>query len=146
MYRIKVFYPGKTKLKFIREGVNHYLKLLGAYAKIELVELKEGHGDKQKVIKEESKSILNSVKGDFILLHKEGKILTSEEFANLIRDKTVHQFVIGGVYGVDENVVSSASFKLSLSKMTFPHELTRIILLEQIYRALTIIHGKNYHY
>lgn len=146
MYRIKIFYPGKTKLKFIREGIEHYLKLLKTYAKIELVELNEGHGQRQKVIKEESKLIVESVKGDFILLHRDGKIFSSEEFADLIKDKAIHQFVIGGVYGVDDTVVQKASVKLSLSKMTFTHELTRLILLEQIYRALTIIHGKSYHY
>ena len=146
MYRIKIFYPGKTKAKFIKDGVAHYIKLVQPYSKIEFIELKEGYGGRQRVIEDESKNILNSVKGDFILLHRAGKLIDSLEFSNLIKAKSTHQFVIGGVYGVSEEVLKKASFILSLSPLTFTHELTRLILLEQIYRSLTIIHGKNYHY
>jgi len=146
LYRFKIYYPGKTKAKFIKEGVSHYIKLLIPFAKVEMIELKEGYGEKNKVIEEESRAILNSVKGDFILLHKDGKSLNSIEFADFIKDKSIHQFVIGGVYGVSEELYNSASFRLSLSPLTFTHEISRLILLEQLYRAMTIIHGKNYHY
>lgn len=146
MYRFRIFSPGKTKAKFIKEGISHYIKLLSPFAKVEFIELKEAHGSKEKVIQEESKHILNSVRGDFILLHREGKMLDSVEFADLIKDKSTHQFVIGGVYGVNEEVCNAASVKISLSHLTFTHELSRLILLEQLYRAMTILHGKNYHY
>lgn len=146
MYKFRIIYPGKTKAKFIKDGISHYIKLLTSYAKVELIELKEGHGIREKVIEEESKQILNSVKGHFILLHREGEMLESLEFANLIKDKSFHEFVIGGVYGVSDQVIKSAFFKLSLSSLTFTHELSRLVLLEQLYRAMTIIHGKSYHY
>ncbi len=146
MYRFKIYYPGKTKAKFIKEGVDHYIKLLSPFAKVEFIEIKEGHGDKEKVIEEESRTILNSLKGDFILLHRDGKNLSSIEFSNFIKDKSIHQFVIGGVYGVNEELFKAASFRLSLSSLTFTHEISRLILLEQLYRAMTIIHGKSYHY
>ncbi|MEJ5226886.1 23S rRNA (pseudouridine(1915)-N(3))-methyltransferase RlmH [Thermodesulfovibrio sp.] len=146
MYRFKIYYPGKTKAKFIKEGIDHYIKLLSPFAKVELIELKEGHGDKDKVIEEESKTILNSLKGDFILLHRDGKSLSSPDFADFIKDKSFAQFVIGSVYGVNEAVFKAASFRLSLSSLTFTHEISRLLLLEQLYRAMTIIHGKSYHY
>lgn len=146
MYRFKIYCPGKTKAKFIKDGIDHYIKLLSVFGKVELIEFKEGHGEKEKVIEEESKTILNSLKGDFILLHKDGKSLNSIEFSNFIKDKSIHQFVIGGVYGVNEAVWKAASFRLSLSPLTFTHEMSRLILLEQLYRAMTIIHGKSYHY
>ncbi|WP_353683926.1 23S rRNA (pseudouridine(1915)-N(3))-methyltransferase RlmH [Thermodesulfovibrio sp. 3907-1M] len=146
MYKLRIICPGRTKAKFIKDGINHYTKLLTPYAKVELIELKEGHGKADKVIEEESKQILNSVKGNFILLHREGQKLDSLEFARLIKDKATHEFVIGGVYGVSEEVIKSAYFKLSLSYLTFTHEISRLLLLEQLYRAMTIIHGKSYHY
>lgn len=146
MYRIKIYSPGKTKAKFIQEGLNHYLKISSSFAKIELIELKKGQGEKQRVIQEESEEILNNIDGDFILLHTEGIMMDSMEFAKMIKDKSTYQFVIGGVYGVNDKVLNSASMRISLSKLTFTHELSRLLLLEQIYRAVTIIHGKKYHY
>lgn len=146
MYKIKIITPGKTKAKFIKDGISHYIKIISPYAKVEIIELREGSGERDRVIEQESKAILSLVKEDFVILHKDGQILSSEEFADFLRDKAFHQFVIGGVFGVNQEVFKSASFKLSLSRMTFPHELTRVILLEQLYRAMTIIHGKSYHY
>lgn len=146
MYRIKIYSPGKTKAKFIKEGLNHYLKIISPFAKIEIIELKEGHGEPEKVIEEESRNIINAVQDEFILLHREGIMLDSLQFAELLRNKSIHQFVIGGVYGVSERVSNSSIMKLSFSKLTFTHELSRLILVEQLYRAMTIIHGKKYHY
>jgi len=146
LYRIKILYPGKTKIRFIKEGIEHYFKLLYAYAKIDIIELKEAHGERQKVIQEESKTILNRVKNEFILLHESGQLFNSIEFAKLIKNKSFHQFVIGGAYGVNDEVSNASELIVSLSPLTFTHELTRLILLEQIYRAMTIIHGKSYHY
>ncbi|MCX7723994.1 MAG: 23S rRNA (pseudouridine(1915)-N(3))-methyltransferase RlmH, partial [Thermodesulfovibrio sp.] len=84
MYRIKIYQPGKIKEKFIKEGLAHYLKIINPFAKVESIELKEGHGEIQKVIEEESKNIINAVKGEFILLHREGTMLDSLQFAKLI--------------------------------------------------------------
>lgn len=146
MYRIRIYTPGKTKAKFIREGIAHYLKIIRPFAKIEIFELEEGHGSAERVIEEESKIIINTVKEEFILLHRDGLILDSLQFAELLKKNSSQNFVIGGVYGVNQNVSDSAKMLLSLSKLTFTHELSRLILLEQIYRAMTIIHGKKYHY
>ncbi len=110
MYKFRIIYPGRTKAKFIKEGIEHYIKLLSPYAKVELIELREGQGNKDRIIYEESKQILNSVKERFILLHIQGQLLDSLEFANLIRDRALHEFVIGGVYGVSDKVVDSAFF------------------------------------
>ncbi|GAB6183068.1 23S rRNA (pseudouridine(1915)-N(3))-methyltransferase RlmH [Thermodesulfovibrio hydrogeniphilus] len=146
MYHINLIWIGKTKAKFIKDGLEHYFKLLSPFSKINIKELKEGAGRVEKVIEEESKNILNTVHGEFILLHREGMMLDSLEFAKLIKDKANHQFVIGGVYGVNEEVWKKSSFRLSMSKMTFTHEMSRLILLEQLYRAMTIIHNRKYHY
>ncbi len=146
MYSFNIIWVGKTKAKYIKDGIEHYSKLLTPFSKLNIKELREGTGSPEKVIEEESKNILNTVQGEFILLHREGILLDSVEFADLIKDKANHQFVIGGVYGVNDKVFYKASFKLSLSKMTFTHEMSRLILLEQLYRAMTIIHNKKYHY
>ncbi len=146
MYRFKIYYPGRTKSKFINEGINHYLKLLRPFAKVELIELKEAKGESLRVIDEESKNILNAVEGPFFLLHREGKMVDSIEFAEIIKNQALNQFIIGGAYGVNNLVIDRAQICLSLSKLTFTHEMSRLILLEQIYRAMTIINNRKYHY
>ncbi len=94
----------------------------------------------------ESENLINALKGGFILLDAKGSVITSEELADLIRGFTQVDFVTRGPFGVSEKVRDREERIISLSQMTFTHELTRLILLEQIYRAMTIIHGKGYHH
>lgn len=146
MRLIRLIYPGKTKEGFIKEGVERYIRFLRPYARVELVEVKPGRGSKEEVIRRESEELLREVKSPFFLLDREGRQLSSEEFAGVIKDRSEVVFIIGGAYGVSEEVRKASALMISLSKMTFTHELSRLLLMEQLYRAMTIIHGKRYHY
>ena len=146
MRHIRVIYPGKTKEGFIRSGIDKYLRLLKPYARMELIEVKAGTGTPSLVIKEESERLLRAVEPPFYLLDRDGKELSSEEFAEVLSGLSRIDFVIGGAFGVSDELKASASLRLSLSRLTFTHELSRLILLEQLYRAMTIIEGRKYHY
>ncbi len=149
--KISVLWVGRTKEKFIKEAIKKYIKDIQTMAGIEIVEVKEGKGafsENRKpaaVLFEEGGRILRQA-GDFILLDDAGKMMSSMEFSGLLRDKSSCRFVLGGPYGVSPQVKEAASLRLSLSPMTFPHELARVILLEQVYRGLSIIKGKGYHH
>ncbi len=147
---IKIICVGKIKEGFYREAINEYSKRLSKYTKLQIIEV-EDESNVEKVLKVESERILKHIKdNDYIItLEIEGKELTSTELANTI-DKTLISnsnltFIIGGSYGLDEVIKNRSNFKLSFSKMTFPHQLFRIILLEQIYRSYKIINNENYH-
>jgi 23S rRNA (pseudouridine1915-N3)-methyltransferase len=145
--KIRVIWPGKTKEQFISEGVNKYLKLLRPYAEIIVLELKEERGnDISNMLKKEGERILK-LEGPYTLLDEKGDLMTSGEFAGYIAEH-VHpvNFVLGGAYGVSEEVKKTAQKKLSLSTMTFTHEMSRLFFLEQLYRAFTIIHKRGYHH
>ncbi len=148
---------GKTKDSYIEEGLKEYLKRLQAFCDFETITLKESTGAKTKEeqIEEESTEILKKLKSHKdhkkILLDISGKTFSSEEFASQlkhIRDfesgKAI--FIIGGPFGVSNEVRQASDLRLSVSSMTFTHQMIRLILLEQIYRAFTIIEGKKYHY
>ena len=144
---------GKTSEKYVSEGIGIYLERIKHYCKFNLVEMEAGKGDETQIKKKESESLLKRVeeKDFLILLDEKGKENTSVQFAELFRH---HQnistknlvFVIGGSYGFSEEVYKRANAKIALSKMTFPHQLVRIIFLEQIYRAFTILKGEKYHH
>ncbi len=146
MYRIRLIYPGKTKSAFVKEGILEYVKYIRPYARLDFIEVKTTKGSPEKVISEESGAILKAIKGDFILLDRLGVQVDSIGFSNIIRDNRELQFVIGGAYGVSEELKDRACMKISLSSLTFTHEISRLILIEQIYRAMTIIHKKPYHH
>lgn len=146
MRHIRVIYPGRTKEGFIKEGISKYLKLLKPYARIEIVELKPGIGSREQVIEQESKAVLKAAGRPFYLLDREGREFSSEEFAGLLRDISEINFVIGGPFGVSEELKRAVHLKISLSRLTYTHELSRLILFEQLYRAMTIIKGRQYHY
>ena len=145
--KIKVIWPGKTKEQFINEGLNKYLKLLRPYAEISILELKEEKGnDISKMLKKEGERILK-LQAPYTLLDEKGDLMTSGEFAGYIAEHIPSvNFVLGGAYGVSEDVKKTAQKKLSLSKMTFTHEMSRLFFLEQLYRAFTIIHKRGYHH
>ena len=145
--KIRVIWPGKTKEQFITEGLNKYLKLLRPYAEISVLELKEEKGnDISKMLKKEGERILK-LQVPYTLLDEKGDTMNSGEFAGYIAEHIPPvNFVLGGAYGVSEDVKKTAQKKLSLSRMTFTHEMSRLFFLEQLYRAFTIIHKRGYHH
>lgn len=144
MQKINIVCVGKIKEEFYRDAVTEYLKRLSRFAKVEVKELAEG-----KDLEEEAQSILRAAKGYLIALCVEGKKVSSEGLASQIKtlsDKGEEiTFIIGSSCGLSNAVKNEADFKLSFSDMTFPHQLMRVILLEQIYRAFMINSGSTYH-
>ena len=144
---------GKSSEKYVSEGIGIYLDRIKHYCKFTLVEIEAGKGDETQIRKKESESLLKRVeeKDFLILLDEKGKDNTSVQFAQLFKH---HQnistknlvFVIGGAYGFSEEVYKRANAKIALSKMTFPHQLVRVLFLEQVYRAFTILKGEKYHH
>jgi len=145
--KIRVIWPGKTKEQFILEGMRKYLKLLRPYADINTIELKEEKGsDVRKILEKEGERILK-LQAPYTLLDEKGGPLTSMEFAEyLAGNQSSVNFVLGGAYGVSDEVKKTARNSISLSRMTFTHEMSRLFFLEQLYRAFTIMHKKGYHH
>jgi len=145
--KIRVIWPGKTKEQFILEGLRKYLKLLRPYADINTIELKEEKGsDVRKMLEKEGERILK-LQVPYTLLDEKGEALTSIEFAAyLAGHQSPINFILGGAYGVSEEVKKKAHKTLSLSRMTLTHEMSRLFFLEQLYRAFTIMHKKGYHH
>lgn len=140
---------GKTKERFIEEGAAKYLKLIGPYAKVDIVEIKDERGKPVEAKTEaEGMRVLRQA-ADYVLIDEGGKALTSLGFARLIKSREAKgtiDFVLGGPFGVSKEVKDRASSAVSLSPMTLTHEMARLVLLEQIYRAMTINAGKGYHH
>lgn len=143
---------GGMKEKFYKDACAEYIKRLGRFGKIKVIELPEAHGKDSQDTEKEGKSVIKAIpKGSYVIaLCVEGKQLSSEKLAEKIQKLSLDSlseitFIIGGSDGLSNEVKSAADFKLSFSEMTFPHRLMRIILLEQIYRAFTIIEGSAYH-
>jgi len=145
--KIRVIWPGKTKEQFILEGMKKYLTLLRSYADIHITELKEEKGsDVRKIPEKEGERILK-LQVPYTLFDEKGKTLTSKEFAGYIAEhQSSMNFVLGGAYGVSEEVKKTAQNTISLSRMTFTHEMSRLFSLEQLYRAFTIMHKRGYHH
>ena len=146
--KIKIVAIGKLKEKFLIDGVNEYLKRLKPFAKIEVCEIAEC-----KTVEEEGQKLLANVLRDsfLIVLDVAGEMLTSEKFAEKIAALNLHgvsdiTFIIGGAFGLSDEVRRAAAFRLSFSKMTFTHQMARLILVEQIYRAFKINRNEPYHY
>jgi len=142
---------GKTKHKFLTEGIDRYRKLVSADAVIEEKYLKEEE-DKQDPVSEESGKLLKNIPAGYhtILLDIKGKKFTSESFSGYIknlRDNSTHgiAFIIGGSNGVSEELKEKVNLRLSFSDMTMTHQMIRLFLAEQIYRAFSIINNKKYH-
>ena len=144
MIKINIVCVGKIKEEFYRSAVAEYIKRLSRFAKVEIKELAEG-----KNLEEEAESILRAIKGYCFALCIEGRKLSSENLAKEIKklcDRGEEiTFVIGSSCGLANCVKERADFKLSFSDMTFPHQLMRVILSEQIYRAFMINSGSEYH-
>lgn len=157
--KIKMICVGKLKEKYLEEGVKEYLKRLSAYCDVEVIEVGDERipensslAEEMIVKAKEGRRILDKVKQDdyMILLDVQGKEVDSIQFAESIEDCMLHgkstiDFVIGGSLGHGEDVLTRANKRISFSKMTFPHQLMRVILAEQIYRAFKIIRKETYH-
>lgn len=152
---ISIVCVGKVKEKYIIEGINEFLKRMQSFAKMRIIELKEDGNDNNRnlSIEKEGEEILRTLEkigGYNVLLDIQGKNFSSEEMAEEIERLTVNRvssinFIIGGSYGVSESVRRASQMKLSFSKMTFPHQLMRLILTEQIYRWFSILKNTKYH-
>ncbi len=150
---------GKIKEKWMRQGIDEYLKRLSPIAKVEILSPDEekmpenpSPALKEKVMEKEGEKLLKYLKDEdfLILLDLKGKPVTSEELALIIRQKMVSGtshffFMIGGPYGNGENIRKRANLKISISAMTFTHQMARLILAEQVYRAMKIIRHEPYH-
>lgn len=157
--KIKIVAVGKIKENYLKEGINEYLLRLSSYAKTEIVEVADSkvkdnpnESDILKVINEEGERILSKIKnGEYVInLDLNKKEFDSIEFSKFIEAKMVEggsslTFVIGGSYGLSQNVKDRANCSISLSKMTYLHQMTRLILLEQIYRSFKILNNETYH-
>ncbi len=156
---INIICVGKVKESYYREALAEYLKRLSKYCKTEIIEVTDeqtpdGCSDKEAaiILQKEGDRILSKIALDSYVIATaiEGKILSSEQFASLIEDKGIRgvsriAFIIGGSLGLSDEVKARADMLLSFSKVTFPHQLMRVILTEQIYRAYRIIKGEPYH-
>lgn len=156
---ITIIAVGKLKEKYLKSAIDEYSKRLGRYCKIKIIELADektpdnASPKDELIIKEkEGEKILKNIKDNMfvIALDLNGKMLSSEELAKFIDKSTVSgksnfTFVIGGSLGLSKEVLNRSNYKLCFSKMTFPHQLFRVMLLEQIYRAFRINNGEPYH-
>ena len=158
MIKITLITLGKLKEKYLRDAVDEYSKRLSRYCKLEIAEItpvalseNPSKNEIDTALSREAELIAKRIPvGSFVAtLCVEGKLLSSEEFADL-ESKNINSgknmcFIIGSSYGLSEIVKQKSDLKLSLSKMTFPHQLFRVMLLEQIYRAFKINEGSTYH-
>ncbi len=149
---IKIITVGKVKEKFFRDAILEYQKRLQKYTKLELIEVNDVSFDNPTLILEkECLSIEKYIAStDFVItLEIEGKELDSVTFAEQIEKWQMQYsnicFIIGGSYGLHQKIKTRSNFSLSFSKMTFPHQLFRILLLEQIYRSYRILNNESYH-
>ena len=148
---IKIICIGKIKENFYKDAINEYKKRITKYTNIEIIELSDYNFDKKKSLLMEYNSIINVLStSDYnILLDINGIEMDSISFAKKINDTLVLNsnitFIIGGSNGVCDELKNKVNFCLSFSKLTFPHQLFRVVLLEQIYRAYKIINNEEYH-
>ncbi len=156
--KIKIICVGKIKEKFLKDALSEYLKRLSRYIKLEICEVNDEKApeklkksQEEEVKKIEGERILKHINNGFtVCLSIDGKNMSSEEFSDFIKNKMLESseciyFVIGGSLGLSQHVLKKADMLLSFSKMTFTHQLMRVILLEQIYRGFKIINNEPYH-
>ena len=155
---IKFIVLGNIKEQYLRDAIAEYVKRLGAFAKTEICELKEfklpenpSAGNIEAALEDEAQRILAAIppRSHVMALAVEGKQMSSEAFAAHIERVTLTSstlcLIIGSSHGLSDKIKRAADYKLSLSEMTFPHQLFRVMLLEQVYRAFNIIKGTKYH-
>lgn len=156
MLSIDIICVGKLKEKFFLDAVNEYRKRLSAYCKLNIHELAEiavkNEAEIAKALESEGEAITSKIPKDayVIAMCVEGELVSSEKLSERISNLAVQGksklcFLIGGSNGISEKIKAKADFRLSMSKMTFPHHLARVMVLEQIYRAFKIEEGSGYH-
>lgn len=159
MIHINIICVGKIKEKYLKDAIDEYTKRLSKYSNLKIIELADEKIINNASVKEElliknkeGKNILNNLKKDsyIICLDLRGKQFTSEEFSQKIENISLTgnssiTFIIGGSLGLSEEIIAEANELISFSKMTFPHQLFRVFLLEQIYRAFKISNNETYH-
>jgi 23S rRNA (pseudouridine1915-N3)-methyltransferase len=151
---LRIIWPGRTKNKDLRGLQEHYLDGIRKLGSCEIIETKEAKGieekHKDRILEIEAQSLEKQFKDDYIIcLFDEGKEMTSVDLARFLAKQGSSPgrsltFVVGGFLGLAERILKRADLCLSLSKMTFSHELSRLILLEQLYRSLSLIKGRRY--
>lgn len=156
MLNIKIIVLGRLKESYWEASESEYLKRLRPYARVEILELAEEpfrEGDDTEKIKfKEAKKIRKILpEGGFVVaLHEQGKKFTSPLFAKFLEEQSTRgemiMFVVGGPLGLHESILQFSNVQISLSQLTFPHQMVRTILLEQLYRTTTILNEKKYHY
>lgn len=148
---IKIITVGKIKEKYLLDALNEYIKRISKFTKVNIIEVPDENYDVTKTLIKERDSILKYLndKDYVITMDIEGENISSIDFANKIDNILIRYsdicFIIGGSYGLHEDIKKRGDFSLSFSKMTFPHQLFRIMLLEQIYRAYKINNNETYH-
>ena len=157
--KIKVVTVGKLKEKYLKDGISEYSKRISRFAKLEMIELadektpdKASESENQKILEIEGQRILSKV-GDrdfVIVLAIEGKTLSSEEFSKQLEEASIKgfstlTFIIGGSLGLAQDVKKRSNLSVSFGRLTLPHQLMRLVLVEQIYRTFTIQQGSPYH-
>lgn len=153
MLHIRLICVGRLGERFWEEAVQEYVKRLRAYCKLEIVELPEQtQGDTASALRREAALIVSKIPAGatVVALCIEGKQRTSEQLADWLNQSTISGMnrlclLIGGSYGLDESLKQHATLRLSLSLMTFPHHLARVMVLEQLYRAMNLLSGGKYH-
>ena len=157
--KITIIAVGKIKEKYLKDAITEYSKRLGRYCRLEIIEVADektpdhaSENMEDAIREKEAERIGKYIKedADLVTLEIQGRQLTSEEFADKIEKLGVsgigHMiFIIGGSIGLGKSILEKSDYALSFSKMTFPHQLMRVILLEQIYRSYRIINGEPYH-
>lgn len=158
--RINIVTAGKIKEKYLTAGINEFLKRLGPFANVKIIEINEekmkdnpSEAEKQQTLAQEGQRLLKQVpEGSYlIVLDVYGQQLSSEKLAEKIQSlglqgKSNITFLIGGAFGLSQEVRQAADFRLSFSPMTFTHQMIRLLLVEQIYRAFKINRGEKYHW
>lgn len=156
---IYIITVGKLKEKYLKSAIDEYSKRLSRYCKLNILEVPDektpdnaSEKEEQLIKEKEGEAVLKNIKDNYhvIALDLQGKMHTSEEFSSYIHNQTIRgksdiAFIIGGSLGLSKEVLARADYKLSFSKMTFPHQLFRVMLLEQIYRGFRIMKGEPYH-
>ena len=158
MANVTIITVGSLKEGYLREAVAEYKKRLSQYARVDEVELKEerindenNRAEIESALSKEADKIIAAIPKDAlkIALCVEGKQYTSEELAKLVGEGNDRggkiAFVVGSSYGLSEKVKKECDVRLSFSKLTFPHQLMKVVLFEAVYRSFTILHGKRYH-
>ncbi len=152
MIKVNIVTVGSIKESFFTEAIKEYSKRLSRFCNLNVIEVKEASNESSiaKKIDKESDKLIEALSGTIVLLDRQGKLVSSEELANTIDNLSLMgdseiSFVVGGSNGVNDKLRNLAKHVISFGKITYPHQLFRVVLLEQIYRAFTIIGGLPYH-